>query len=286
MNAQIVMRSFNDMPIIRHTLEMISRQSIPNDLFVFDNESTDGTFEEIKKYTDRIITVKRGCYIPGRVINQGMEATQSEFVVFNNSDCTPVDAYWLENMLKGFTDDGIAAVFGRQEPRKDCKPLFAKDTRDTFGNGEKQKYWRHCFSMATSAIRRSAWNKKPFSETLQYSEDVHWTWIARLSGYEIEYIPDSAVFHSHNYSLKQFFARHYGEGRAEAQIFDWEPFQRSFIRYSLLPYVRQVMDDWRFCLREMEFNAAVLSPILRGAQLLGRKKGFKAGFQQQKNGIK
>lgn len=280
MKAQIVMRSCNDMPIIQETLEMIDRQSIPYDLFVFDNESTDGTLDTIRDFTDNIITVKKGTYVPGQVLNQGMSATSDDFVVFNNSDCTPLNNDWLKNMLAGFKSDRIAAVFGRQEPRKDCSPLFARDTRETFGDGSRQKYWRHCFSMATSAIRRDLWEKMPFNEQLQYSEDIHWTWQARKKGFEIKYVPDSAVYHSHNYSLKQFFKRHFGEGKAEAQIFEWEPWQRSLVRYSILPYLRQVYDDWRFSIEHLKPGSLLFSPVLRMAQLIGRRHGFIEGLKQ------
>jgi len=243
MKPCIIMRSYNDMPLIADTLAMVSRQTTPFELISLDNESTDGTLHEIKKYTDRTINIPKGTYIPGRVLNQGMEVSHGEFVVLLNSDCTPFSESWLKDLLAGFTDDNVAAVFGRQIPRPDCHPVFAKDTEDTFGDGSNQKYWRHCFSMASSAIRRSVWEKMKFDEDIQYSEDIDWTWRARQEGYEIRYVADSIVMHSHNYTLRQFYRRHYGEGRAEAVIFDWSKWEQSLIRYSLLPYIRQTISD-------------------------------------------
>ena len=202
----------------------------------FDNASTDGTLEEIRKYTDRIHHVPAGAYVPGRVLNQAMAATEGEFVVFLNSDCTPQDDCMLDALLAGFVDDKVAAVFGRQMSRPGCRPLMAKDTEDTYGDGSRQALWRHCFSMAVSAIRRSVWERMPFQEDLQYSEDIDWTWRARRCGYEIRYAAGARVIHSHNYSLRQFYRRHFGEGRAEAHIFEWSPWERSLVRYSLLPY--------------------------------------------------
>ncbi len=269
------MRSYNDMPLIADTLAMVSRQTIPFDLISLDNESTDGTIREIEKYADRIVNVPKGTYVPGRVLNQGMEISHGEFVVFLNSDCTPQNKWWLKNLLAGFTDDNVAAVFGRQIPRPDCHPIFAKDTEDTFGDGSRQKYWRHCFSMASSAIRRSVWEKMKFDEEVRYSEDIDWTWRARQNGYEIRYAADSIVMHSHNYTLGQFYKRHYGEGRAEAVIFDWSPWEQSFVRYSLLPYIRQIINDEKYCLSSFSLGACLYSPVLRFAQLLGRRAGFK-----------
>lgn len=275
MKQCIIMRSYNDMPLIADTLAMVSRQTIPFDLISLDNESTDGTIREIEKYADRIVNVPKGTYVPGRVLNQGMEISHGEFVVFLNSDCTPQNKWWLKNLLAGFTDDNVAAVFGRQIPRPDCHPIFAKDTEDTFGDGSRQKYWRHCFSMASSAIRRSVWEKMKFDEEVRYSEDIDWTWRARQNGYEIRYAADSIVMHSHNYTLGQFYKRHYGEGRAEAVIFDWSPWEQSFVRYSLLPYIRQIINDEKYCLSSFSLGACLYSPVLRFAQLLGRRAGFK-----------
>ena len=275
MKQCIIMRSYNDMPLIADTLAMVSRQNIPFELISLDNESTDGTIREIEKYADRIVNVPRGTYVPGRVLNQGMEISHGEFVVFLNSDCTPQNKFWLKNLLAGFTDDNVAAVFGRQIPRPDCHPIFAKDTEDTYGDGSWQKYWRHCFSMASSAIRRSVWEKIKFDEEVQYSEDIDWTWRARQNGYEIRYAADSIVMHSHNYTLGQFYKRHYGEGRAEAVIFDWSPWEQSFVRYSLLPYIRQIINDEKYCLSRCYLGACLYSPVLRFAQLLGRRAGFK-----------
>jgi rhamnosyltransferase len=134
--------------------------------------------------------------------------------------------------------------------------------------------------MAVSAIRRSVWNEMPFREDIHYSEDIDWTWRARQRGYEIRYVAGAMVMHSHNYTLRQFYKRHFGEGRAEARIFEWTPWDRSLVRYSLLPYVRQVASDWRYCAAKLDLGEALRSPVLRMAQLAGRRRGFWAGWRE------
>jgi rhamnosyltransferase len=270
----VVMRARNDMPLVAETLRALASQKTPFVLTAFDNASTDGTLEEIRKYTDRICNVPEGGYVPGRVLNQAMAATEGEFVVFINSDCTPQNDSMLEALVGGFSNHNIAAVFGRQMPRPDCVALMAKDTNDTYGDGSRQRFWKHCFSMAVSAIRRSVWQKMPFREDIQFSEDIDWTWRAREQGYEIQYVADAMVMHSHNYTLQQFYKRQFGEGKAEARIFEWTPWERSLVRYSLLPYLRQVAADWKYCARRGDIGQALYSPVLRMAQLAGRRKGF------------
>lgn len=270
----VVLRAHNDMPLVAETLQKLDTQRTPFLLVAFDNDSTDGTRETISRYTGNIHHVAAGTYVPGRVLNRAMAATEGEFVVFLNSDCTPQNDRMLESLLAGFENDNVAAVFGRQIPRPGCAALLAKDTEDTYGDGARQRYWRHCFSMAVSAIRRSVWEQMPFREDIQYSEDIDWTWNARQLGYEIRYAPDAIVMHSHNYTLRQFYKRHVGEGRAEAAIFDWSPWESSLLRYSLLPFARQVLSDWKYCLTDLQVAAALHSPMLRAAQMAGRRRGF------------
>jgi len=278
----VVMRSHNDMPIVARTIEALRRQSMPFRLTVFDNASSDGTRAVLSDLAERVIHVPAGAYVPGRVLNEAMTLTESELVVFLNSDCVPQHPEWLESLVQGFKKDTTAAVFGRQIPRPDCHPLFARDTEATFGDGERQARWRHCFSMASSAIRRSAWRAVPFDETLAYSEDIDWSWRARSRGFDIGYVSEAVVEHSHNYTLKQFYRRHFGEGEAEVSIFDWSPWQRSFLRYSLLPYLRQVGEDWQYTLRQGAIAHALYALVLRTAQLSGRRAGFRKGLRSRR----
>jgi rhamnosyltransferase len=269
------------MPIVSACLRALKKQNRSFELLCLDNESGDGTVEELQKYTDKIINIPKGTYIPGKVLNLGMRETSGPWVVFLNSDCIPQDEFWLSNLIEGISDEqNTAAVFGRQIPHPGCDHLPAKDTEDTYGDGSRQQYWRHCFSMASSAINRSVWEQQPFDENLRYSEDIDWTWKARARGYVIQYIPKSIVSHSHNYSLRQLYRRHYGEGRAEAAIFNWSQWEASLIRYSLMPYGRQVLSDWKYCVTRGLIGTAMFSPIFRFSQMAGRRKGFRDGLKE------
>lgn len=279
----VVIRSHNDLHYLQETIAMVLKQRSPVDIQVFDNDSTDGSVEFLKEQPVTIHRVPTGTYIPGAVLNRAMESVDplAPFVVFLNSDCTPLDDRWLDRLLAGFSEDSVAAVFGRQLPRPGCKLLFAKDTEDTFGDGSRQQYWRHCFSMASSAIRRSVWVEMPFRTDLSFSEDIDWTWRARQAGHRIIYAKDSKVFHSHNYTLGQFKRRQYGEGYAEAHIFSWTSWDKSFLRYSILPFLRQIKSDWTFSIKHGKPSGIWHSPLLRGAQMIGRRRGFVAGMKER-----
>ncbi|MFZ5949925.1 MAG: glycosyltransferase family 2 protein [Candidatus Rifleibacteriota bacterium] len=278
MKTSIVIRARNDMPVIKRTIAGLQRQNTAFEVFAFDNGSTDGTREELARIATRLIDVEK--YIPGQVLNQGMEISKSEKVVFLNSDCVPMHEQWLGNLLSGFTDANCAAVFGRQIPRKDCQAIFYKDTEDTFGDGERQKYWKHCFSMASSAVSRKVWQQHPFREDIQYSEDIDWTWRMRQHGFSIKYVADSVVEHSHNYTPAQFYRRQYGEGKAEAAIFTWTAWEKNWLRYSLMPLFRQIFSDVKYAFKFHRPKIIFESPVYRISQMLGRRCGFIDGLKK------
>jgi rhamnosyltransferase len=280
----VVMRARNDMPLVESTLAALADQDMPYRLLVMDNASTDGTRELAAGHAEKIIDIPQGAYVPGRVLNTAMAATDGPLVAFINSDCQAVNKQWLSRLLAGMADPTVAAAFGRQDPRPDCSPLMAKDTLMTFGDGSRQARWRHCFSMAASCIRRSSWQALPFSETLKYSEDIDWTWRARQRGQRIQYVADSIVLHSHNYTLKQLWKRQYGEGYAEAEIFDWNDFQSGLLRYSLLPWARLILSDAAWCLPRLHGFSALAAPVVRGVMAAGRRRGFLDGRQAATGG--
>lgn len=276
----VVVRCRNDVQLLPATLAGIRRQTVPCRIVAFDNASTDGSREILAQQADTVIDVPEGKYVPGRVLNDAMRASDSDLVVFLNSDCEPRDEYWLAELIAVMEDPQAAAGFGRQEPRPDCLPWFARDTENTFGDGKQQAKWRHCFSMASSIVRRDVWEQMPFDEEIPYSEDIEWTWRAKQAGYHIPYAPDSRVYHSHNYTWHQYYRRQFGEGKAEAQIFEWDFFATSWLRYSFLPYVRQVAGDVKYCLRLGKPLEALKCPYVRTAQLLGRRKGFSEAYRK------
>ncbi|NCF85882.1 MAG: glycosyltransferase [Verrucomicrobiaceae bacterium] len=277
--VDVVIRSHNDLPLVEQTLNELAKQDAKISLTAFDNASTDGTRELLEKHGAHIHHVPAGTYVPGRVLNEAMEATENEIVVFINSDCVPQSSHAVSSLVNAIENDTeIAAAFGRQVAQPDCWPLYKKDTEDTYGDGSRQKYWKHCFSMAFSAVRRSVWNDLPFRTDIQYSEDIDWTWRARQKGSKVKYAAEGVVMHSHNYSWKQFYKRQFGEGKADAQIFTWTPWEKSWWRYSVLPFGRQCLSDPRYLLKNGKILSLPSSPYFRAAQLLGRWNGFRSGL--------
>ncbi len=278
MEATVVVRTRDDEEFLARTLSGIREEATGCRVVVMNNNSNDRPISnDCLDMVDQVVSVPDGSYLPGRVLNQAMRQSESPLVVFLNADCVPRERGWLGALLRPFSNPSVGATFGRQVPRPDCYPPFARDTEETFGDGALQARWRHCFSMAVSAVRRSVWESHPFDEGLRYSEDIAWTFGLRREGVEVVYAPGCIVEHSHNYSISQYYKRQKGEGSAEAAIFSWNGWRASLLRYSLIPLVRQVWRDTRFCLQTGNFVWIVGAVFFRLAGTFGRRLGFLEG---------
>ena len=186
-----------------------------------DSGSTDGTYEMIKDYKPDIsYQIKPEEYIPGKVLNEAIARCRGDIIVFNNSDCIPQDNQWLGNLIHPLLgNDKVAATFGCQVHRPDAHPLVVKDYQRAFGTGEISRQWFHFFSLATSAVPKFLLVQYPFDPSLQYSEDIDWSFRIKQKGYLIVYVPEAVVEHSHNYTMRDIKKRYYGEGYAEGHIY-------------------------------------------------------------------
>ena len=278
----IVMRSKNDAALIGATLRAVHAQDYAGglELIHIDSGSTDGTVEIIKSFQPaKLIEIRAEDYVPGVVLNRGMREANSEWVVFLNSDCEPTDAHWLTELVNAGRSSAVAgAAFGRQMPRPGCQAVYAHDYERCFGEKRESGTWDHFFSMASSIVRRHVWVQEPFREDLQYSEDDEWSRRLINKGWSVHYAPQSAVLHSHNYTLHQAFRRAYGEAFALAAL-ESEPDDRyGYLRTVAAGGLREWMRDLQYCAKTGRLAEGPHALAVRVAQRLGKVKGYRRGW--------
>jgi glycosyltransferase involved in cell wall biosynthesis len=87
----IILPTKNEKRIIATTLEGLSRCTLPKEIIISDGNSTDGTIEIAKKYTDKVVVYKgvtRQNISQGR--NAGAHIAQGEYFVFMDADTSIV----------------------------------------------------------------------------------------------------------------------------------------------------------------------------------------------------
>jgi len=275
------MRSYNEGWALREVLPALQRQTYKNwELIVIDSGSTDGSVELIKEAKPaHFIQIRAQDYNPSRVMNHGMRLARSEFGIFLNADATPVGDNWLRPLVQALQDPNVAAVFGRQQPRPDCRAVFAHDYERCFGPARESAGWEHFFSMVSSGLRKDIWAKRGFSEKLQYSEDDEYTRWCRAQGYKILYVPESLVVHSHNYTPKQAYKRLYGESKALAAVWTKAPAEVNWRRTFFMGWLNDLRRDFAYCSREHRLGDFVHAALIRFQQRRARVQGFRDGWR-------
>ena len=271
--VNIIVRSYNDIDLIEQTMKRILNQTYKDyEIINVDCSSTDGTLEIIKKYNTagKIFTIKPKDYVPGVILNNMIKECNCEIVVFNNSDCVPVDNNWLKELVDCFKDNEVISCFGNQLTRSDAKPLIVKDNTRAFGNGEISSKWKHFFSLATSAAKLSVLTKYPFDEKIQYSEDIEWSYRMKKMGMKIVYCENAKVEHSHNYTLKEVKKRFYSEGYAEALIYKENV---NFFMGFLKPLCMEILRDFVYLLKQGKIFTIPYGIIYRIIQKFNVYKG-------------
>ncbi len=280
----VVMRSKNEGHYVRQTIEAVRRQRGPwtARITVIDSGSTDGSLEIFRELkVERLIEIQR--YVAGAVLNQGMRETSGEWVVFLNADATPADDDWLVNLIAAAqAAPRTGTAFSRQIPRPDCQAVFAHDYDRCFGPARESVNWGHFFSMVSSIVYRPAWELIPFRDDLTYAEDDEWSRRLVAAGWSAPYAEKSVAIHSHNYTAKQSYKRCYGDSFALAATSPTPARNYNYHYTVALGTAKDALKDWRWCAaqgRRLEWPRSVL---VRLAQRLGKRDGYRAGWKHFK----
>jgi rhamnosyltransferase len=130
----------------------------------------------------------------------------------------------------------------------------------------------------SSGLRKEVWSKRGFLESMQYSEDDEYTRWCRAEGYQIVYVPDSVVMHSHNYTPAQAYKRSFGEAWALAAVWNRSPGEMTLAPRLLLGWLKDARRDFAFCRRTSRLREWPHAARIRWEQRLARRAGFKAGW--------
>ncbi|MFZ4767559.1 MAG: glycosyltransferase family 2 protein [Roseimicrobium sp.] len=281
--VSIILRSYNEAWALGDTLAALRAQDYRNwELIVIDSGSTDGSQELIHAANPQHFTqIQPHEYNPSRVMNHGMTLARAEQCVFLNADATPQGSDWLRPLAIALREANVAAVFGRQIPRPDCRAVFACDYERCFGPQRESARWEHFFSMVSSGLRKDVWLQRGFREELQYAEDDEYTRWCKAAGYQVTYVPQSVVMHSHNYTPQQAWKRAFGDAKAIGQAWQGSPQAFSFLKTVLLGWLSDLRHDARYIAAQRQLWELPHAAVIRWKQRTGRLSGFRDGWATQ-----
>ncbi|MEO0793803.1 MAG: glycosyltransferase [Verrucomicrobiota bacterium] len=283
-SISLVMRSYNESWAIGDTLQGILDQDYPGkiQLIVIDSASTDGSHEIIRKFDpDAFEILEPGTYVPGKVLNRGMQLATNDWVVYLNSDATPANPQWLSELLRvAINTPNLGAAFSRQIPRNDCHAVFAHDYDRCFGPERESVNWPNFFSMVSCITSKFIWQDFPFREDLQYAEDDEWSRRMKSAGREIVLAENSIAIHSHNYTFAQSYKRSRGDAIAVAKAGHANPVGNK-LKFMLMGTAKDVLADLKFCQRTHRLGEWPHAVGVRWQQRRGRMDGYDTGAAER-----
>lgn len=268
MDASIVIPVKNGGNRLKEVLEVLRQQQTKYsyEIIVVDSGSTDDSITAAKKYADIVKEIPSSEFGHGKTRNLGASLGTGEFIIFLTQDALPASKDWLEQMLDAMHmwDDKmeennpatiIAGAFGQHYPYPECnlpdqQMLQNHFARFDVGQGEptvfqledarREEYaedragyaqYLTFFSDNDSCLRRSVWEKIPYDD-VDFSEDQIWARKIIEAGYGKAYVPKAAVYHSHNYPMKEYGKRYFDDFKAVYRVHSYVmcPTKKAFLK--------------------------------------------------------
>lgn len=299
MKVSVIIPTLNAERYIEELLLSLKNQTLsPAEILVIDSSSDDRTTAIATELGCKVLVVERSAFDHGGTRNLAAGASSGEVLIFMTQDALPTNKHFLQNLTTPLqANPEIAASFGRQVAKANALPpeqfarLFnypdapmIKGREDLPNLGIKTFF----FSNVCSAIKRKEFEVVgKFPEQILTNEDMVIAAKFILNNYKIAYVPEAAVWHSHNYSVTQYFRRYFDIGaflKANEWVRDYARAEGEGLKF--------VKGQFEYLFRNKQYRWVPYSVALVAAKYAGYKlgsledklpMGLKRSFSLQKN---
>jgi len=205
-------------------LESVENQTAQIDKkIIIDSGSNDHTVELAKKHGFQILTINKDRFDHGYARQLLAEAAADcEILIYLTQDSILSKKESLQNLINSFCDANVGLAYGRQLPHKGAKVLETHarlfnypeiPIKKQLADKEKLGIKTASCSNSFAAYRKEALEQVGgFPSNTIFAEDVIVGGKMLMHGWKIDYVADSQVFHSHNYSAIEEFKRYFDIG--------------------------------------------------------------------------
>jgi rhamnosyltransferase len=223
MNSFVIVPTLNAASGWHRFVESLLRSISADRVLIVDSSSTDGTVDLARAAGFRVHTIPRAEFNHGRTRQLAAELlTEAEILVYLTQDAIIAHPDAIERLLQSFASPSVAAAFGRQLPHAGATPIeahgrlfnySAQSGLRTLKSREQMGFKAIFISNSFAAYRRDALLAVGgFPGDVIFGEDTVTAAKLLLSGWQIAYVAEAEVFHSHSYTWKQEFRRYFDIG--------------------------------------------------------------------------
>jgi rhamnosyltransferase len=224
-SCSIVIRAYNEEKHIGRLLSGIFQQTVKDvQVILVDSGSTDATVQIASGFPVEIVHIKPEEFSFGYSLNQGIEHSRADKVVFASAHVYPVYPDWLEKLIQPLNNPQVALTYGKQRGMETTKFSEHMIFQQWFPDHSVKRQDHPFCNNANAAIRRDMWEQHPYDENIPALEDLAWANWAQKQGYQIAYVSEAEVIHVHNETWSGVFNRYRREGMAFKRIYPQERF--------------------------------------------------------------
>jgi rhamnosyltransferase len=211
---------------IAHCLPPLIASPLKARILVVNSSSGDGTIESAKEFGVETLVIPRAEFNHGLTREKARRHLNTEVVVMMTPDAYAVNEHLLAKLVEPLLNQRSSISYARQIPHKGAAffESFSRSfnyprTSHVRGIKDLPDYGIYLFfcSNSCAAYRNAALDEIGGFQSVLLGEDTLAVAALLKAGHKIAYIAEAAVHHSHNYTLKQEFQRHFDTGFARQQ---------------------------------------------------------------------
>jgi len=208
-------------------LPPLLQSSLKPKILVVNSSSNDGTVELAQEMGAETLIIPRAHFNHGSTREVARRHLQTDIVIMLTPDAYFVNPLSLESLIKPLIEKKASVAYARQIAHKKAD-FFESFPREFNYPMESQirsledvpKFGVYTFfcSNSCAAYLNSALDEVGGFESVLLGEDTVAVIKLLQQGHHIAYVSEAVVEHSHRYSLKQEFARHFDTGLARNSL--------------------------------------------------------------------